>query len=384
MKRNFSLLVFFSLIVGCTAEPGTSMQLVHVVGPDTQCTYNEEGKQIRPSGFYDPSVSLFGGMPVTLRLRNTMNDRDADSRVNDANASLKPNANDVVLSGFNVCYLRPSAATELQDGSATAAPEGCTGTALEFIGAGASVYADPEGQSQGQLSQIVLFSDNRLTAMFGDEFDAQKISVLSSVNDACVGQNIALDPTSGELVFNGACTGAGITATYGVNATASGWGSQIPAEDRPSMHFTVMMQAVGTSLSGMAVQSNWFSFPVELCVGCLYGDNICALYDADGDVVRPYVTREVCSYGTCPGLNADDEPVTLTCAPPGSDGTNGCPTPDTACSGVELGASGYRPVWAVENGDICDLSQRLGAGLTFACSGFDTCAEAAAAEAAAQ
>ena len=110
MMRKLSLLALFSLTASCTAEPGGSIQLVHVMGPDQQCIYSTEGKDIRLFGFYDPTAD--DNMDLTVRIKNSMNDKDADPRSNDNNSNIKFSAKVDTMRGFHVCYTSVSEITE--------------------------------------------------------------------------------------------------------------------------------------------------------------------------------------------------------------------------------------------------------------------------------
>ena len=281
MMRKLSLLALFSMVAGCMAEPGGSIQLVHVMAPDQQCKYKEEGKDIKMSGEFDPTLG--DQMAVVLRIRNNMNDQETDTRLNDNNANIKPRGNDMSLAGYNVCYRVEKELTEAGAGDSGRVLDcgdiinATPGQYKEFIPAGGTVPADPQGQSEGMPTNTYLFSETALQGLFGEAFLVDRIVNFpssSSLSANCADVGVGADGRA-----NSACTEDVTSSVVSLNLTnnvaqlgisdVDGWPwGDWSLEDIPNQKVLVAMQAVGKTMSGATVESNWLNFSVELCPGC--------------------------------------------------------------------------------------------------------------------
>lgn len=369
MMRKLSLLALFSLTASCTAEPGGSIQLVHVMGPDQQCVYSTEGKDIRFDGFYDPTAA--NTMEVAVRINNSMNDKDSDPRSNDNNTNLKFSGNDVSMSGFNVCYKLESGISEFGAADSGHAFE-CdsvinttSGEYREYVTGGGTVEADPKGQSEGSPVMMRLFSKDALQGLFGEAMIPEDLLTRASKTSVA---NCAADGVDANGLANGNCSETDTTAvTVFNNGTPEGfpWG-EWPQDDRPSQYVLIVMQGVGITAAGSTVKTNWFSFSVQLCAGCtqVTGYTECA-----------YKYRhKVCEndFGVCTYTNESDEiQEDVPCVSPKGkeDGQTGCPNNTTVCTGFRSEIVEYTP----KADGSCDISQRLGTNVIYYCQEDDPC-----------
>jgi hypothetical protein len=379
MMRKLSLLALFSLTASCTAEPGGSIQLVHVMGPDQQCLYTPEGKDVRYDGFYDPTVSGTDNMEVTVRINNSMNDKDSDPRSNDNNTNLKFSGNDVTMSGFNVCYRLESELTDFgaaDSGYAFKCDDvinATSGQYKEYVSGGGIVEADPKGQSEGAPVKIRLFSKSTLQGLFGADIDFDKLLEVPEPTENpenCAQWGVKIDGTASALCVDDAVS----PKTSYVTAIGDAWGDW-PEDSLPealdenphvSQRVLVVMQGVGVTTAGSTVKTNWFNFSVDLCPGCTQITHKTAC---------PYAfERKVCNndFGTCTTVDSNGDQVTESCVSPAGkpDGQTGCSDGTTPCQGgMLLGRVEYTP----SNPDSCDESQELGINVEPVCLEVDTC-----------
>ena len=369
MMRKLSLLALFSLTASCTAEPGGSIQLVNIMGPDQQCIYSPEGKDTRLRGFYDPTAA--SEMGLTVRINNSMNDKDADPRSNDNNSNIKFSANDVTISGFNVCYRLESELNEFGAADAGYALEcddvinATSGQYKEYVAGGGTVEADPKGQSEGSPVSMKIFSEAALQGIFGDAMIPDDLLLRASPASVarCMAPGVNANGTA-DSTCSAADTVASTVLDTGI-PDGFPWGDW-NEDERPSQHVLVMMQGVGMTTAGSAVKTNWYSFSVELCAGCT---QVTANTDC------PYAYQNtICDddFGTCSVVNPDtgapeDEP----CVNPAGkvDGQTGCSDNTSVCSGLASGIVSYTP----KADGSCDESQRLGTNISYYCAVVDGC-----------
>ena len=334
MMRKLILLALFSMVAGCMADSGSSMQLIEVMGPDQQCLYKEEGQDVKFAGAYDPTVN--DRMSLVVRVRNVMNDKESDPRVNDNGANVRPFANEVSLTGFNVCYQLENELNEFGAGNSGRAVEcddiinATPGQYREFVPAGGTVTPDPQGQQPGDAIAMYLFSRSALEGIFGEAFLADRIvspPSASTLSTTCATDGVALDGTASAQCTSDNTTDA-VSITLSNNLASPGisevdgwpWGEWADA-DRPSQKVLVVMQAVGTTPGGVTIKTNWLNFSVELCAGCREVASIAAQC--------PHTIQSVvCDYGTCnvPDPSGGPDIVTACVSPAGlADGATGCP-----------------------------------------------------------
>jgi hypothetical protein len=377
MMRKLSLLALFSLTASCTAEPGGSIQLVNVMKPNQQCVYSPEGKDTLLQGYYDPTAA--NEMEMTVRINNSMNDKDSDARNNDNNTNIKFSGNDVSMAGFNVCYKLENGISEFGAADSGHAFEcdsvinATTGEYREYVTGGGTVEADPKGQSVGAPVRMKLFSKAALQGLFGDAMIPEDLLLRASPNSVarCAAAGVNANGTA-----DSTCSAADTVAVTTLDAgilDGFPWGDWA-ADDRPSQYVLVVMQGVGVTAAGSTVKTNWFSFSVQLCAGCT---------QVTANTQCPYAYQnKVCdnNFGSCTYLNPDtSEQVTEGCVSPAGkpDGQTGCPetqlgpTADgsTACTGWQSEIVTYVPTYD----GICDISQYLGTNIAESCQEIDPC-----------
>jgi hypothetical protein len=376
MMRKLSLLALFSLTASCTAEPGGSIQLVHVMAPDQQCVYSPDGKNVRLNGFYDPTAG--DNMAVTVRINNSMNDKDSDPRSNDNNTNLKFSGNDVSMAGFNVCYKLESEITEYGAADSGHAFD-CdsvinetSGQYKEYVSGGGTVEADPKGQSEGAPVTMRLFSKAALQGIFGDAMIPGDLLERANPNSVtrCAAPGVNANGTA-----DSTCTAIDTVAFTELDVGIPDgfpWGDWSENE-RPSQHILVVMQGVGVTTAGSTVKTNWYSFSVELCAGCTQ--------ETYKTVCNYAYQNTVCDddFGVCTYTNSLNEVQDgVSCVnPAGRDnGQTGCPDNGvTACTGWRQEIVTYVPRYD----GICDVSQYLGTNVVESCQEIDPCTDSAGA-----
>ena len=384
MQLGFLGLMGAAFVTGCVAETGGEISILRVPLPTESCEISPEEVKTLASGVFDPVSNTVGDDAVRLGLivKNGLRPGDSGGEVNDSGEDIGPAApNNVVLTGFNVCYYLaddPAYKALISDG-ADALREDCESGSVavkEFSASGGTLIAESDAKPEdGSLVYASLLRAAVLEQLFGSSFDLAALSgvgfdAANAPSPNCAGTNVASDGT-----FDPSCTDLAQTWTSGLytpwvsmqagadpSSANTAWGTYpfkctgsdcdtLPTlasvnaagfaniseylfetygnfqQLLPTARTTVVtyMQAVGETVTGSSVESSYFLFPIDLCVGCLLEGAYAACPQG--------LTPTVCSYGNCvvgdPGVN---EATVEECVAPAQDFT-GCPGDRTAACG---------------------------------------------------
>jgi hypothetical protein len=204
---------------------------------------------------YDPRGFVNGAVPVAyaldLNIRNNLVRAATDPATSFSASNRRPDANDIELLGFDMCWFR----ADPESGNADAAKFGswddgipdrlkCSSlpaTQKRFVAAAGSIT--PDGGLLG-LS-VPILDAAALRTLYGNEFDPIAI------------------PAVGGTTVNGPYYYAPTAPTDTVRDAA--WGNY-PHDYMARV--VVQAQAVGKQQDGDTLESNWFVFPIDVCVGC--------------------------------------------------------------------------------------------------------------------
>ena len=161
------------------------------------------------SGVFDPVSNTVGDDAVRLGLivKNGLRPGDSGGEVNDSGEDIGPSApNNVVLTGFNVCYYLaddPAYKALISDG-ADALREDCESGSVavkEFSASGGTLIAESDAKPEdGSLVYASLLRAAVLEQLFGSSFDLAALSgvgfdAANTQSPNCAGTNVASDGT---------------------------------------------------------------------------------------------------------------------------------------------------------------------------------------------
>ena len=253
MKR-IGLLAVTSLLASgaCSAEENT-LQISSLLLPNQDCSWTPGANHLS-SGVYDPRA-LFGyeSTPYVMGLvvGNTLPLPD-DKNTIGGNDS----ANDVHIVGFDVCWFR--ADTEAGKGAAEhddyldGVPddlkcENLPANQKTFVAAEATV----EANAQAAMTANILYLED-LQVLYGANFNPTAIGDRGPITQMLADLQIWL--------YSHAAT-----SPSNRGARDSNWGDYPGTQEA---RIIVQARATGRLQSGGDVQSNWYIFPIDICVGC--------------------------------------------------------------------------------------------------------------------
>ncbi len=272
MKRLLVLIAMLMVLGACTTDTsGTGLEILSAPAFEPDCSLSPTAAAYYPSGSYDPAYPVYApayALPLLLRNNLESNERD-NPATGFEDVPLNRETNNIQVSGYETCWYRGddprvTPIDAFQDGELIP----CSSLPADqraFVGATALVEADL-GES---ATSVLMLRPQALRAggMFGPNFDAQSIPYY--------------------------IPGFWLEDPADPARDTSSWGTY-PTDTR---HFRVYVQvrAVGTLQSGRAIHSNWFVFPVDLCVGCQIGvcgipvsmacDDAGTIFAAQGEIV---------------------------------------------------------------------------------------------------
>jgi hypothetical protein len=242
-------------LTACGAESGASFQILSAIPPNAECVVAATATSSLSGDSYDPRGFINGGAPrsyfLNLDLRNNLAAATSDPATSFSQVNRRPDANDIEVLGFDACWFR----ADPEGGRAGAAKYGAWESGVpdrlkcnnlpanqrRFVTASAMVAAD--GGASG-ISVRVL-DDVALQSLYGGAFDPVAIP---AIGGSTVGGPYYFTPADPISTPRNDAWG-----TYPHDWTA---------------RVVVQARATGKLQNGDAVQSNWFVFPVDVCVGC--------------------------------------------------------------------------------------------------------------------
>ena len=353
MQLGFLGLMGAAFVTGCVAETGGEISILRVPLPTESCEISPEEIKTLASGVFDPVSNTVGDDAVRLGLivKNGLRPGDSGGEVNDSGEDIGPAApNNVVLTGFNVCYYladNPAYKALISDG-ADALREDCESGSVavkEFSASGGTLIAESDAKPEdGSLVYASLLRAAVLEQLFGSSFDLAALSDLgfesadANAQSNCAGTNVASDGT-----YDSTCRDLARTWTSGlytpwVSAQAgadpssanTAWGTYpfkctgsdcdtLPTlasvnaagfaniseylfetygnfqQLLPTARTTVVtyMQAVGETVTGTSVESSYFLFPIDLMCWLSSRGGVCGLSS------RTYNQRFVATGSAC-------------------------------------------------------------------------------------
>lgn len=229
----------------CGAEEGGVLQVLYSPVPENNCSYSAQQRTYVPTGFYDPHGygSVFPtNFSLALTLRNNMAAGVTTDPVTPRNG--------VELLGFELCWKRAAEHEEIDsfDGKLPFTCEDLPPSQQAFSTTSGTISAGGD-----MVASVDVLSLTALQALYGDGFYPHLIA------------EIAQDPS---LNVSGAVFSLPLATSPGSLNADPNWGdfpSTLTRQDR----VLVLLRAVGKTQAGRMVRSNWYLYPVDICVGCL-------------------------------------------------------------------------------------------------------------------
>ena len=239
MQLGFLGFMGAAFVTGCVAETGGEISILRVPLPSESCEITPEEIKTLASGVFDPVSNTVGDDAVRLGLivKNGLRPGDSGGEVNDSGEDIGPAApNNVVLTGFNVCYYLaddPAYKALISDG-ADALREDCESGSVavkEFSASGGTLIAESDAKPEdGSLVYASLLRAAVLEQLFGSSFDLAALSgvgfdAANAQSPNCAGTNVASDGT-----FDPSCTDLAQTWTRSLYALGIDAGRSRPFE----------------------------------------------------------------------------------------------------------------------------------------------------------
>ncbi|MDP7039881.1 MAG: hypothetical protein QGI45_12030 [Myxococcota bacterium] len=282
-----SLLICSPFLTSCMAEEiGTALEITNITAPDTATC--EAGTAPISIGTYDPVGILDRSTPdgyiVGLNIKNGLRETDADQvSTSHGWGNVRAGANNLQIVGFDVCFYRADDISIASFGSHTdGKPIDCAilpTDQREFIPTSLSIAPTEIG-----LTKIKVLSPTHLQAVeiFGPQFKAEDIPLQGETITDTNFDTDTSDPTDKVYSFG--------PESFSPDTRNEAWGN-FPASQKTTL--IIQMRANGKRQTGEVVQSNWYSAPVELCIGC--AASLC------GDLQSVVCSGDYCSDGSgCP------------------------------------------------------------------------------------
>ncbi len=296
--------VAFGALPACTvADEGTSLEIVDAVPPNDQCAFAADSTVSQSAGYYDPAGAGIGfpnSYTLALRVRNHLNSKGADAASSFNNENVRKDGNNVSISGFDVCYYTPDEFGVSEFGShgegLAVSCDQVDASRREFIVGSGQLPTSDEDPIPLAIASAQVLGPAAMRALFGADFNPAGLSSSMQVARFASQPGIIDQPYAGELAARGAVAPAfplGTVSIWGVPSPSSVCRPAAAGEQCPSVHHCgtgfcqdrnpawdeyptarqqdviVQVRVVGRTQSDMAVQSNWFTFPVTICVGCI-------------------------------------------------------------------------------------------------------------------
>lgn len=243
MKRSIAVLCL-GIVAACAKEEGTVLQLTAVPVPDGECAITPDADLFDSTGFYDPygdPIRGIGGgdyaLPIILRNNLAAADDDPQSYYGDAN--IRVEGNSVSLLGFDVCVFRADTEALTKFGAADKGPP----QACDDVPAGQKRFIASSGTVEPSGGLIAVYvtqalDEASLRSIYGAAFDIDAIPLAGVTSESP-------DDTA---------TRSAAWGTYPTERTA---------------RVMVGLKATAKTTNGKPVSSNWFYYPVDLCMGCV-------------------------------------------------------------------------------------------------------------------
>lgn len=243
------------MLAGCTAEEGTTIEIVGVAAPEDDCTFKKDTDVYVGHGDYDPWGFGFGdssGYFMAVLVNNNLAPTES-SEVVVFGDNVRPAANSVMLAGFEVCFVHVDEPVETSTYNT-----GCDGVSEDlsaFIPS--TITIDPAGTALGYAAVL---TPDHLQRIFGERFSPGDIGERGIVNESVLGMDYNSNGTlTDDIRFLG-------PEPPDENNRNEAWGTY---PTQPDTLVLVKMRAIGKTQSGNDVESNWISFAITICVGCL-------------------------------------------------------------------------------------------------------------------
>lgn len=276
-------------------------EVVTAVSPDATCNFTVTNAAYS-QGFYDPTVDGGQGYSLTMLLRNNMQAPPDDTITLPQTTNINRRAHDLQVTSFDVCWY-PADQVDAY-AAATRGGEAIDCSTLPEQSARIPVNARVDEGGGLALAQAQVLTLEHLRALFGTSFNPSAIPVLGRVTYA--------DPSTNPQVANGNQAiperhAYAFTSEDPANlaARSAAWGAKFPTQRNVAV--VVQLRANMQLQSGEQMRSNWFSMPINVCVGCMQ--------DYCGPLVEEVCARGPCADGTeCLSSGLCTNP-TLTCSP---------------------------------------------------------------------
>jgi hypothetical protein len=237
--------------VACSTNDG-SLQIYSAIAIDkTPCALSPDSETYLDVGMYDPKG--FFGAPKTYSLnliaKNTMS-----TPAEGSSTSGSENANDAEIVAMDVCWFPAhpgsAGAPEYAD-YADGVPESLTCDRLPDAQKTTKVLSAPVSAGGRSALGLEILDTAALQTMYGTDFQPWALPLQGP---------FAIDLGIANWYYS-----LGASDPTDLEARHSAWGN-FPASR--SARVIVQVRANAVLLSGGTVQSNWFIFPVDVCVGC--------------------------------------------------------------------------------------------------------------------
>jgi len=270
---------------GCKVQnESLRAEVLSAVLPDSQCLFSTTNSPYA-SGYYDPTVDGGQGYALTLLMRNNMRVPDDDPVALGEIANIHGRAHDVKVTSLDACWYP----ADLIDTYGASSPDGqlldCS--TIPEQSATIPTFANlDEGGSLG-LVQLKVLDIAALRGLFGATYSPLQIPI--------TGRYLYADPSVNPQVANGSQQ-TGVRNAYSfssedpsnLSGRSTFWGDKYPA--RRDVTIMVQVRANMQMQSGERMTSNWFTFPITVCTGCMQ--------DYCGPLVEEVCARGPCSDGT--------------------------------------------------------------------------------------
>ncbi len=250
--RSLSVMLAVCLCGSCAAERGASLQIQNVPVPNESCEYTVASDKYTSSGFYDPhgyGNHVPAAYRLALLLRNNMIAAEDDPATS-FDRDIRASANDVEVIGFNVCWdLASHHETYGNEGELPVECDALPADQKSFVATSAWI-----GSGGGQVTlglDVLTLAHLQAAGIFGAGFLPYAIP-----------EQPRYETTEAQPAFSLPLDGA-------TSGSRSAYWGDFPFDPSSRARLILVVQAVARTQSGDGIRSNWFLFPVDVCVGCL-------------------------------------------------------------------------------------------------------------------